>query len=53
MQTNANAANIVNTQTGTKSLIGRFQHLISCILNDDAEILTSEVHDPYARTTGA
>ena len=20
---------------------------------DDAEILTSEVHDPYARTTGA
>ena len=25
MQTNANAANIVNTQMGTKSLIGRFQ----------------------------
>ena len=21
--------------------------------SDDAEILTSEVHDPYARTTGA
>ena len=22
-------------------------------LNDEAEILTSEIHDPYARTTGA
>ena len=23
------------------------------LLTDDAEILTSEVHDPYAQTTGA
>ena len=23
------------------------------IISDDAEMLTSEVHDPYARTTGA
>ena len=26
---------------------------LTCSICDDAEILTSEVHDPYARTTGA
>ena len=26
---------------------------LSALQNDDAEMLTSEMHDPYTRTTGA
>ena len=42
---------IVSAQHGLQTINQVVQ--IANIAFDDAEILTSEVHDPYARTTGA
>ena len=37
----------------TVQLIFTFTLLLPSIVTDEAEILTSEMHDPYTRTTGA